>query len=229
MILLFPSPPTEVAQKLGADARVQLTSGRIAANSGFGILHHGIALTLTIGGAHDLAGYKQIFCNIDAGSVGSSVAIALGDHVQGGGKVAAIVRELLGAGKLIGEICRASAIVWQPAKTVSGFEYLAQAVGEYANGGAFPVIALINFQSDSSGEIHSTGLSWLSGQELSVVPSGLSESEAMRRVVRVAHDIAVNGPVSSDVDLEGIETGETVELRPVDDIVTLQIVSDSTQ
>ncbi len=182
-------------------------------------------LKLSVGGTSDIGGFKQIFCNVDEKSIGSVISIDLGSHLEGGEKVPAVVKTMLTAAAAIGGTTGAVAAIWSPARTISGFEYFARVVAEYSQGGAFPVLALVNFKKDDDGAIRSNGLDWLSGQELCVSPTGFSETEIMRRVVRVAHDIAVNGPVTSDIDLVGIEDDESIELRPEGDVLAVRILS----
>ena len=42
----------------------------------------------------------------------------------------------------------------------------------------------------------------------------MTQSEIMRRVVRVAHGIAVNGPILAAARLSGIEVDEVLEIHP---------------
>lgn len=186
---------------------------------------NGMQLKLSVSGASDITGLKHIFCNVDEKSIGSVISIGLGNHLAGGEKVPAILKAMLSAAAGIGQITDAFAVIWMPARTISGFEYFARAVTEYDQGGVFPVLALVNFKKDDDGTIRSTGLDWLAGQEMCVAPTGFSETEMMRRVVRIAHDIAVNGPVTTDTGLDGIEENETVELRPSDAVLGVRILS----
>ncbi len=225
--LLVPSAASETVEML---LRAASSGGVMTISSGQPehdcvILYSGMQLKLSVTGGYDISGFKQIFCNVDESSIGSVISIGLGDHLGGGEKVPAIVQAFLVAAAAIGEMTEAFAVMWIPAKTISGFEYFARVVAEYGDGGVFPVLALVNFKKEDDGAIRSTGLDWLSGQELCVAPTGLSEAEMMRRVVRVAHDLAVNGPVTSEIDLDGMDENETVELRPSGDVLGVRILS----
>jgi hypothetical protein len=105
--------------------------------------------------------------------------------------------------------------VWHPANIVSGFSYFSEAVIDYMSGGAFPVLALVNFKAEDDGTINSRGLALLSGQELQVASNDMGQSEAILRVARVAHDIAINGAVNKAVKLAGIVPDEILDLQPV--------------
>ena len=180
-------------------------------------------LKISITGSIDISGFKNIFCNVDEKLIGSVISIELGSYLDGGEKVPAIVKAMLTAAVGIGHMTGAFATMWLPAKTISGFEYFARVVAEYDAGGVFPVLALVNFKKQDDGTIRSKGLDWLAGQELLVASSDLSDSELMRRIVRVAHDLAVGGAIAQDLELAGIEEHERIELAPHKTGRTLQM------
>jgi hypothetical protein len=180
------------------------------------IVYQGVSLRVaTTADKPQMSGLKPIFCNLDPASIGCGIELGLGEHVAGGERIPAIVQALLGAAQKLGASLGAVGVIWHPAQVMSGFSYFAEAVMEYNMGGVFPVLALVNFKAESDGSINSTGLAFLSGQELQVAAKGMDQSETMRRVVRVVHDIATNGPIQTAIDLPGIELDEIVELRPL--------------
>jgi hypothetical protein len=217
LCLLVPTAETETADILrkaaSSNGILTITSGQPEHN-GCIIQVSGMQLKMSVSGAGDITGFKNIFCNIDEASIGSVVSIALGHHLDGGEKVPAIVKSMLSAAAMIGAMTGAFAAMWLPARTISGFDYFARVVAEYDEGGVFPVLALVNFRKEDDGTIRSTGLDWLAGQELAVAPSHLSDSELMRRIVRVAHDLAVGGAITGDLELAGIEDNERIVLSP---------------
>jgi len=174
----------------------------------------GIQLKLSVTDACDIRGFKNIFCNVDEKLIGSVISIEFGNHLEGGETVPAIVKGILTAAVEIGQMADAFAVMWLPANTLSGFDYFARVVAEYSSGGVFPVLALVNFKKAADGNIYSTGLDWLAGQELVVAPSHLSDSESMRRAVRVAHDLAVGGSIANSGKLPGLEEDECIILTP---------------
>jgi hypothetical protein len=222
LTLLMSGGPSETITRLKSFlvAGNEITLSQPGSDSGsvFEVIYCGVTLRLAVNpDVPDLVGLKQIFCNIDAASLGCAMEIGLGDHVAGGERVPSIIQAVLGAGQKLGVSCGASGAVWHPAGIVSGFDYFSEVVADYLAGGAFPVLAMVNFKAEDDGTIISTGLSLLSGQELQVAAAELNQDEIMRRVVRVAHDVAVNGPVYSPVKLAGIEPDEIVELDPSSD------------
>ena len=180
------------------------------------IFYHGVSFIVSIQKPiADRARFKNIFCNVKPSSMGCGVSIGLDAHVAGGEQVPAIIQALLAVARSIGTSLGAQAVIWHPAGVISGFAYFSEAVSDYCAGGAIPVLALVNFKSESDGKINSTGLSYLSGQELQVARSAMDDSDMMRRVVRVVHDMAVNGQISKTLKLVGIEPEEVVELQPL--------------
>ena len=140
-------------------------------NIGCNLLCKGVQLKISVEpGAGEINGFKNIFCNIDQNLIGSVVSIQLSDQLEGGDRVAPVVKAMLSASVVIGQITDAIAAMWTPAKTVSGFDYFVRVITEYDQGGVFPVLALVNFKKDDEGNIRSTGLDWLTGQELVVEP-----------------------------------------------------------
>lgn len=197
--------------------------------STFDIVYRAVSFQITVNEPlADLSGFKKIFCNLDPAAVGSSIDIGLGEHVSGGERVPTIVQGLLDIGQRLGLLLDPVAVIWHPAKLVSGFDYFSETVSDYLAGGAFPVLALVNFKAEPDGLINSCGLNILSGQELQIVAAGFDQADLMRRVVRVVHDVAVNGPILQAVKLGGIELGEILELEPSPDatLLKMNILSD---
>ena len=224
--LLVPSGLSETAAMLRNAAAsgegMAITSGAPDHESCM-ISCRGMQLKLSIAEHCDIRGFKNIFCNVDEKLIGSVISIQLGSHLESGETVPAVVKGMLTAAVEIGQITAAFAVMWLPANTLSGFDYFARVVAEYNHDGIFPVLALVNFKKASDGFIHSTGLNWLAGQELVVSPSHLSDSELMRRILRVAHDLAVGGSMTSEHELVGLESDEYIILTPQSAVRTLNM------
>ncbi len=192
--------------------------------SSFEIVYQGVTFRLAVNAqVDDIIGLKKIFCNIDTTTLRSCVEVHLGDHVAGGERVPAIIQGLLGVARKLGMALGVNAAVWRPADIVSGFEYFSEAVSDYLDGGPFPVMAMVNFNAALGGNIESRGLEFLAGQELHVVCNDMDQSDLMRRVVRIVHDIAINGPIQDSVRLDGIEPGEKIDLRPSSGTAVLNV------
>jgi hypothetical protein len=211
---------TETALRSIVDAGndISLSQAGSSYGSALEIVYCGVTFQLTMNPIlPEMSGLKKIFCNLDPSSVLSIIDIRLGDHIAGGERVPAIIQALLDVAQKLGTLLGAKGTIWHPANIVSGFPYFSEVVADYLNGGHFPALALVNFKREDDGVITSTGLALLSGQELQVRQSEMDQTEIMRRVVRVVHDIATNGPVRDAVKLAGIECGEIVELEPLSD------------
>ncbi|MBL0924348.1 MAG: hypothetical protein IBJ12_07765 [Sphingomonadaceae bacterium] len=209
---------TETALRSIFDSQTDITVAQTGPGNrhSVDIVYCGVTFRLALDSTRpDLSGLKKIFCNLDSSSVGSVLGISLGDHVAGGERVPAIVQGLLGVGQRLGKLLGATGAIWHPADILSGFPYFSEAVADYLGGGGFPALALVNFKGGKDGSIVTHGLALLSGQELEICPAEMGQSEVMRRVVRVVHDIATNGPVQNPVELAGIEAGEIIHLEPL--------------
>lgn len=201
---------------LRSDSEISVAHDGLSTGSITEIVYRGVSFVVSIDRQNQsISNLKSIFCNLDATSIRCSITIILGAHVKGGERVPPIIQALLGLAEKFGASLNALAVVWHPAHVVSGFSYFSEVVSDYLAGGAFPVLALVNFKADDNGVITSTGLALLSGQELQVTENGMEQRETMRRVVRVAHDVAVNGPIRQEVKLGGIEPDEILELEPL--------------
>lgn len=198
---------------------VKLLSGldiELIGNGQFGLCYSGASFQCYMADFQtEWRDYRAIFCNPDWGSLNSGLAINFGDHVGAGRMSPAVVAHLLELAGHLGEILDAAAVLWNPARILSGFPYFSEAIGQYRAGGAFPVLALVDFTVVASGGLISNGLSWFSGQELVVESDGLSVTELMRRAVRISHDIAVNGPIETAMEIQGLTEYERIKLTPL--------------
>lgn len=214
------------------DAELSVAHNGLKFGSATNIVYQGVSFVVSVGrNNQDLSKLKSVFCNPEPLLILSGINVGLGEHVAGGERVPAIMQALLRLAQKLGSALNAQGLVWHPANIVSGFSYFSEVTSDYLAGGAFPVLALVNFKADSDGVISSTGLAFFSGQELQVATAAMDQTEMMRRVVRVVHDIAVNGPVTDAVKLDGIEKDEILELQPRNDggllQVTVSCVSDA--
>lgn len=184
-------------------------------NGSFDLRYSGVAFQCHITSVQtDWRDFKTIFWNPDWGKVISILAINFGDHVGAGSMSPVVVAHLLELSERLGTMLDAAAVLWKPANIVSGFSYFSETVGQYRAGGPFPVLALVDFSITGSNHLVSHGLSWFSGQELQVEPGDLSATELMRRAVRIAHDIAVNGAIETAMEIEGLTEFERIILSP---------------
>ena len=219
LLLLFDKPIDEVSQRL--DAYVDLTddifSGhqKFANSAPLSLLYDGLVFSARFVDLDtDVARYKNILCNINTTKTCCALGIDLGDNIKGGETIAPIIKGLLALARRLGQGSGAIATAWTPALIVSDFGYFAQAVTSYENDGAFPVLALVDFQSRDDDVIVTRGLAFLSTQEVSFVKGDLPLDEVTRRLVRIVHDIATNGPVTVKLEVEGMRAREIIHLIP---------------
>ncbi len=154
--------------------------------------------------------YKQLFCNIDEASFQSGIAISFGSHIKDGYKNAAIISSLFRYIRLLIMNSNSIAIVWNINNIISDSQYFVDVVNHYEKGGAFPILSTVDFIYDEEGILKSKGLSYFANQEIHYECRQLHEVDAMKRMMRIAHDVAVNGAYSNSMELDGIEGDERI-------------------
>lgn len=169
-----------------------------------------------------LADAEYIFCNIGPGQIHSAIAINLAEDMQAGARIAPVAQCLLRAGVTLGKATGAVTVYWEPAGTVSSLDYFGEAVDGYAEGGPFPALAVVRFMVDSQ-NVQTVGLDWFSGQEVQFARKGLTQTESIKRLVRIVHDVAVNGAVKDRQTVAGMKEGEAFSLEPSASLGTLVV------
>jgi hypothetical protein len=165
----------------------------------------------------DLTDYNRVFLSGDGGKIQSVLTVRFDHHLPGAQYVPLVVRGYLELCAALAGGLKALIVAWHPSRTQIEAGYFAEAVSAYANGGAFPVLALINFTlNDEPQTVRTGGLGWFSGQEIDLTDpaDALSKSELMRRAVRLVHDLAVNGPVTAPLILVDLDPGFQIILTP---------------
>lgn len=165
----------------------------------------------------DISMCRQIFCNIDTASFQSNLSISMGSHIEGGRKNSAIVAGLFHFVRSLIALFDPVAVIWNNSNLLSDAQYFADSVDVYEKGGAFPILSTIDFQPNDDSSITSRGLSYFADQEIYYDIGELSMIDSMKRIMRITHDIAVNGPYKSSTEVGGIEDGEIVFINVDDD------------
>lgn len=218
LFLLFDIDEKELRASFRAIAFAELGiffgDGSTASGASGTFIYRGASFDYAIDRALKPKADHHIFCDSDLAATRSAISLNLGAAIASGQHVPAIITALLLLGESLGSILNARAAFWQPAMVVSGFGYYAEAVRQYDDGAAFPSLISIAFDTSTDENIRTNGLAWLSGQELVFVRDTLSVSEAMRYVVRLAHDIATNGAVDRMMDVPGMNESELLILSP---------------
>jgi hypothetical protein len=125
-----------------------------------------------------------------------------------------LFRSMLELGGVLGRNLGIKAVFWSPAAVVSGYDYYAEAVAQYAEGAAFPALLCVGFDMSTTGVVETNGLGWLCDQELTFTHAQLPAHEAMRYVVRLVHDLATQGAYDRALELPGLHADEVVVVTP---------------
>ncbi len=167
---------------------------------------------------------EHIFCEPTELKL-SGIGIALGENIKSAKHSETINRALLQLTSYVGQSIKATAIIWRPAQLQIGFDYFAGATDHYLKGGPFPVLAQIAVSKTTEGSFLTSGLSYFSGQEATInTPTGYAPNQVIKRLVRIAHDIATNGKVEKSIETDGFIPGEILSLIPREDGQVVEIV-----
>jgi hypothetical protein len=218
IVLLFDKAAADVSRLLSgvieADDDLFHYEGQPATGPNFRLLHHGLEYLLLVSAAQvEIAHFDRIFCDSDVSSAKTALTINLGSNLDGGQFVAPIVLNFLTLAAKLAVAVDAKAVGWVPARLLSDTAYFSTTVDAYAKGGAFPVLSTVKLEFVDNG-LRTGGLSWFTGQELQITGEGISQSDLMRRAVRLVHDMATNGPVLVSQDLPDLDDGRMVRLNP---------------
>lgn len=158
----------------------------------------------------DISQYKQIFANVGHDEFNIAIAIDLGANVKSGRANAAIMLGFfLFVRKLISHM-HPIAVLWNETNILSGTDYFSDTVEGYGKGGAFPILSTVDFIFNNDNILSTHGLSYFSNQELQYDCSSFEQADVMKRAVRIAHDMAVNGAYSKNIEIMGLDVGERI-------------------
>lgn len=190
----------------------------------------GMSFTLThldtseIDQTFTISDMEHIFCKPPTKKT-PGIGIALDEHIMSARHSQTVNRALLQLARHVGQSLNAATIVWQPAQLHIGFDYFIGATDHYIAGGPFPVLAQIAISETAKGEFQTSGLSYFSDQEITITaPAGYAPNEVVKRLVRIAHDIATNGKIEAKIETDGFVSGETLVLTPQDDGQSVEII-----
>lgn len=228
LILLFSDDTGTLLSRLN-EAKTALSRMTVEAkssplNGSFVALWDGLELDckLTIV-PNNLSVENRVFTSADPASFRSAISISLGEKLQGGNQIAPIWSGMLEMGAVLAEALGAACIYWSPAANLIDAAYFKTAIGEFVQGGAFPSLALVRFEILPDAIIETAGLDWFSGQEIVASHQQLPTRDAMYRLVRIAHDIAMVGPYKVDTQLEGLLDGEQLLIAPEEQLAKVDI------
>lgn len=174
------------------------------------------------------AGLEKIFSEPSEKKL-SGIGIFPSEHVASAKHSGTVNRALLQLAQQVGQSIGAASIIWQPAQLQIGFDYFIGATDHYIAGGPFPVLAQIAIAEMSEGIFQTTGLSYFSEQEIRIsAPTGYAPNEVIKRLVRIAHDIATNGKIDKKIETDGFVPGEKLSITPDNnsEFVEIAIIAD---
>jgi hypothetical protein len=149
--------------------------------------------------------YRPIFHSQSVDRINSALGIEFGPNLVNGLRVPTLAAGYLQLVASLSRKLEACGILSHAAMTIADCHYFAESVDAYVGGGAFPVLATIALVEIEHG-LETRGLVCFAGQEVRFQAGCLSSHELARRLVRIIHDIATNGPVMESqfiADLEG--------------------------
>lgn len=118
--------------------------------------------------------------------------------------------EGLSFGSLLGSV----AVLWEPAQVVVGFAHFQSSVIRFSVGDALPVTCTVYFAACVENELITEGLSWFCGQEIEFDHTGLSQPEALNRLLQIANQLIVNGPVTKPELTQDKVAGKFISITP---------------
>lgn len=125
-------------------------------------------------------------------------------------------RELFKLAVLLIDMAVGQQFYWSPADLWTRADAFRAAVTEMLASGMPPVLHLVAFDNDAdAGTTKTRGLAHFCGQELMLEASGgLDRVARMRRLVRLAVDMMLNGRISARRRFAGLAPGEFIEAVP---------------
>ena len=155
---------------------------------------------------------KQVMLNSDLAESTTSISIGFSGLVDSALPILPLVKSLLELASKFAASLPVAAVLWAPANIASGPKFFRNSVDDFVSGGAFPSLALVRFNSAEGNILRTNGLAWFSNQEVEFNTSDMDENEAIRRLVRIIHDIAENGAMAENIEVAGLDAGERLSL-----------------
>lgn len=218
VILLFSSSLETVSGHLNdvlrGQSRLSIGSDQVPAKGSFIALWDGLELDCQLAdGPANLVVENRVFTTAANSSFQSSISISLSEKLRGGNRVAPIWSGLLEMAAYLADALSAECVYWSPSGNLIESGYFKDAIQSFVDGGAFPALALVRFDTSKEWVTSSTGLDWFSGQEIAASHPQLSARDAMYRLVRIAHDMAMIGPYENESQLDGLIEGERLSMK----------------
>jgi hypothetical protein len=219
LVLLCSQNPIDIVEQmifwLSEQSDVHLDVESIGRISSYALIKSGVGVILTVEPfATHLDGLIPIFYQSASCQPQSQICLSLDPRVAGGLRVPAVVKQFLSVAETLGSKMQALAAIWVPADVISGFEYFAEIVCRFVAGGPFPALSLVGFATDAKGCVNTQGMELFVGQEFRLTSESLDHNAKMQRMVRILHDLVLNGAISQPMNEKGLVAGEQVSIVP---------------
>lgn len=140
-----------------------------------------------------------------------SIGTLFGKHLKSGKHNTTVNKALLRLTQAIGETVSATHITWLPAQQTTGFGHFSDAVIDYVEGSPIPILVQIAISREENGHFQTRGPNYFAGQEIALVaPTNMADNDAIKHLVRIIHDISVNGRIDNKLDVGEFEQGEVI-------------------
>lgn len=143
-----------------------------------------------------------------------TIDIKPGPHLSDGARLMPVVRGLVGLGAQLADLPGVQAVCWNPAQSWMEPTYFRRIIDDWLHGGAFPALGLTTLEQRPDGSMVSSGLAFLTGQELFLVPkAGATAAETAKLAVRVIDELVYAGPLLEPAQYAG-PNGEELRAEP---------------
>lgn len=154
---------------------------------------------------------RSVGCSIDPFDAAfEGVGLFSGPHLASAAASLPVVRAQLAiASELAGHFSHLSALCWTPGGCAVAPVLFSRLIDEWLKGGAFPALALMQFEEDGTGHLTSHGLAFFLGQEIRLSRE-MSQNRlaATRQAVRIVHQLLAIGPLEGTcvLEIDGVGT-----------------------
>lgn len=200
----------------------------------FEIISEGMAFELELFSQNETSGLLRQNCvstlfSSPAEPDAKSIGLWLSENIKSGRHLTTINRVLLRIARQLGELVAASHIGWLPAQHSIDFDHFKEAVDDYLDDGPTPVLIQIAINKKEGNVLETKGLSYFANQEISLlIPPRLGESESIKRLVRICHDVSINGKIDGKLETAGVFENERIIFEPSADLSQLAVTIDVT-
>jgi len=117
----------------------------------------------------------------------------------------------------IGVASEAELIFWTPAGTLSNVRMLHDEIVSTGPDDAYPILSILDFDTDNVDHVISKGLAAFGHPELRFSTQKIGLVGAIKRSVRIAHSIIIEGARFKSGQVDGLEAGEIICFTPSND------------